>query len=179
MKKTIRYIATLMMSLALVGMAAAADMTAKQVEGYMASMPELALIGDKYPQSQQDIDRYRPLGSALELMDKKTDAYAELSALAKKHHFSTTEQWADVGDRVMQAYLVLSSSLTPEQVQAGYETGVANINKDPNLSKENKQKILTNMEKTHGRNMLMRKKAEPDLAVVKPYMGQLDSLFNN
>ena len=178
MKKIIQYVVAVVMSLAFSGMAVAAGITAKQVENYMASMPELELIGDKYPQPQ-DIDRYRPLGSALELMEKKSEAYNELSALAKKHDFSNVKQWADVGDRVMQAYLILSSNLSLEEVQAGYQVGVDNINKDSKLSDENKRKILAGMEKTHNRNMQMRKQAEPDLAVVKPYLGQLDALFNN
>lgn len=178
MKKIIQYVVAVVMSLAFSGMAAAAGITAKQVENYMASMPELELIGDKYPQPQ-DIDRYRPLGSALELMDKKSEAYSELSALAKKHDFSNVKQWADVGDRVMQAYLILSSNLSLEEVQAGYQVGVDNINKDPKISDENKRKILARMEKTHSKNIQMRKQAEPDLAVVKPYLGQLDALFNN
>ena len=142
MKKIIQYVVAVVMSLAFSGMAVAAGITAKQVENYMASMPELELIGEK-------------------------------------HDFSNVKQWADVGDRVMQAYLILSSNLSLEEVQAGYQVGVDNINKDSKLSDENKRKILAGMEKTHNRNMQMRKQAEPDLAVVKPYLGQLDALFNN
>ena len=92
------------------------------------------------------------MGSSLELMGGKGQEYADLAQLAARHGFSSPEQWADVGDRTMQAYQFASSPVTPDQADAMYQQGIANILKDAKLSAEQKQLILGRMEKTHSRN---------------------------
>lgn len=156
----------------------AEPLTSEQVGRFIASMPELTALGEKYQDSaQRNIDPRRPLGSSLELMGGKGQEYADLAQLAARHGFSSPEQWADVGDRTMQAYQFASSPVPPDQVDAMYQQGIANILKDAKLSAEQKQLILGRMEKTHSGNQQARQVVEKDIPALKPHMAELDKLF--
>lgn len=156
-----------------------ASLTGKQIENYLNSFNEAVALGDKYPTPELRIDTRRPLGSALELMSKEANSYMELSALAKKYQFDSAEQWADVGDRVMQGYLVLESGQSLQSMKANYDGAVGRIMNDASLSDQHKQGVLKGMEKGYLRNVKMVKDAEADLAVLKPYMPQIAPYFTD
>ena len=155
----------------------AAPLTPLQVERYIASVPELKALGEKHDQKSRRVDRARPLGSSLELMGKESPAYADLAQLAARHEFSSAEQWADVGDRTTQAYIILKSGLSSDEVEAGYKQGIVNVNNDASLTAAKKQAVLKGMEKGHKRNMAARQAAEKDLPAVRPHMAALDKLM--
>lgn len=151
----------------------------QQVAGFIASLPDVITLGEQHADNQlRDIDPRQPLASSLEIMDKKSPAYTDLAQLVSRHGFANVEQWANVGDRTITAYGIVASGLSNSQVEAGYQQGVVNIKKDAALNDNKKAIILKNMEKTHARNMLARKAAEPDLAAVQPYLKELDKLFD-
>lgn len=153
-------------------------LTSDQVKRFINAMPELEALGDKFQDSQRrDIDRARPLSSGLELMEGKGPEYTTLSQLAASHGFASAEQFADVGDRTVQAYMHSSSDLTPEQIEAMYQQGVANVKKDPALNAKQKERILQNMAKRHRINTQARASAEQDFAAVHPHKAELDKLF--
>ncbi len=161
-----------------VGTAVATPLTEQQVERYLNSMQEAQALSAKHDDGKRKkIDHTRPLASGVELMKKKGPAYDDLSKLAKAHDFSSPEEWADVGDRVMNGYIVLSSSLTLAEVEKGYQQGIANINKDPKLSEASKRAVLAGMEKGHARNVALRKNAEQDLPALAPHRAALDEKF--
>lgn len=159
--------------------ALSATLTGQQIENYLSSFNEAIALGDKYPTPELRIDRTRPLGSALELMDKNTNSYTELSALAKKYQFDHVEQWADVGDRVMQGYLVLSSGQSLESMETNYNAAVKRIMNDAELSDQHKQGVIKGMEKGYLRNVAMFERAQSDLEVLKPYMPQIAPYFED
>lgn len=156
----------------------AAGLTEKQVQNYLDSVPEMQALGEKYKTEQKKIDRARPLSSSLELMGKNSDSYRDLTTLAKKHAFEDAEQWADVGDRVMQAFIVSQSEVSLEQMKMNYEQAIANISNNPEYSSEKKQAVLKGMEKGYLRNVAMVKKAQPDLAVVKAKKTAIQAIFD-
>lgn len=158
--------------------ALAGPLTEQQVERYLKSMPQSQALSKKYDDGQRKkIDPHLPLTSALKLMHSQGPAYDGLKKLAIEHGFSSAEEWADVGDRVMTAYLFLSSSLSPEQIEQGYQQGVSNIKKDPKLSDVQKQMILQRMEKTHTKNQDRRINAQPDLPALAPYKATLEQVY--
>jgi len=117
------------------------------------------------------------LSSGLEQMLGKGPEYAAFGQLAASHGFASAEQLADVGDRTVQAYLHSSTDLTPEQIEAMYQQGIANVKKDPNLNAAQKERILQNTAKRHQINTKARASAEQDFAAVRPHKAELDKLF--
>lgn len=161
-----------------VGTALATPLTEQQVERYLNSMPQAQALSAKHDDGKRKkIDRTRPLASGLDLMKKTGPAYEDLSNLAKTHGFSSAEEWADVGDRVMNGYVVLSSNLTLAEVEKGYQQGITNVNKDPKLSEASKRAVLAGMEKGHARNVALRKNAEQDLPALAPHRTALDEKY--
>ena len=84
----------------------ATPLSQAQVENYIASFAEAQTFGEQNPLQQKGIDHERPLVSSLELLAKDSPHYQGLNSIAQKHHFQNAEQWADVGDRVMNAYFI-------------------------------------------------------------------------
>lgn len=176
-----RMVAILVIPALYLGLAHTANtepLTPQQVERFIASMPELTALGEKHDDGKpRGIDPQRPLGSSLELMDSQSPAYADLARLASRHEFSSAEQWADVGDRTVQAYAFAKSSLSADDVEAGYQQGVANINNATDLTAAQKKTILAGMEKSHKRNMAARKAAEKDIPAVQRHLITLNDLL--
>lgn len=161
-----------------VSTAQADPLTQQQVKNFISSMPQLIALGDKYNDTtKRNIDPSRPLGSSLELMGGKGDEYTELKQLALKSGFSSVEQWADVGDRTLQAYIVASTAMPAEEIEALYQQGVANIKNDTQLSGAQKEMILSRMAETHKRNSMSRETSAADLAAIQPFLAELDRLL--
>ena len=77
----------------------------------------------------------------------------------------------------MRAYMLSFNSRSPEEIEALYQQGVANIKKDSTLSAQQKELILGRMAKSHQRNVAARKEIEQDLAALQPHMAELEKLF--
>lgn len=156
----------------------AADLSAQQIERYMASVPALQSLGERHAdRPQTNIDPSRPLSSSLEQMSQHDAAYLELSELARQHGFKDAQQWANVGDRIMQAYLKAKQPLSHELTQNLYQQGINNVKNDPNLSQTQKDIILRNMEKSFKANTGKQQETEQDIAAIRPYMKNLENIF--
>ncbi|NYT63268.1 hypothetical protein H0A66_13180 [Alcaligenaceae bacterium] len=161
-----------------VGTAVAGPLTEQQVERYLNSMPQAQVLSQKHDDGKRKpIDPQRPLSSALELMNKQGPAYNDLGKLAAEYGFSSTEEWANVGDRVMNGYLFLKLGMSAEQIEQAYQQGVSNIKKAPTLSEAQKQKILQGMEKSHASNRNRRINAQPDMPALAPYQEALKKAY--
>lgn len=168
----------LMLCIGWASLAYADPLTSQQVERFIAAMPELVALGEKYQDAgQRNIDPARPLTSSLAHMQGKGPEYTDISKLAARHGFSSVEQFADVGDRIMLAYMSSSTTQSPEEIEALYQQGVANVKKDSALSAEQKERILGGMAKSHQSSLEAGKAAEQDLAALRPHMAELEKLF--
>lgn len=158
--------------------ALAGPLTEQQVESYLNSMPQALELSEKHDDGKRkNIDPHHPLTSAVELMNGTGPAYKDLGKLAAEYGFSSTEEWADVGDRVMNGYFVLRSTMAPKQIDEGYQQGVTNIKNDTKLTDAQKQKILKNMEKSITGHRSRRMSAQPDLPALTPYKDRLEKVY--
>jgi len=155
----------------------AAPLTQVQVENYIASFAEAQMLAEQNPTQQKGIDRHRPLVSSVELLAKDSQLYQGLSSIAQKHHFRTAEQWADVGDRVMNAYFIVKQGTTLEFVERNYKEAEQRINSNPDYTEQHKKGVLTGMEKGYLRNVKKIQDAQPDLPAVSGLMDQVAPLF--
>lgn len=177
LKKWYRWLAFMALTMA-TGIAMAAGLTEEQVQNYIDSVPDTIVLGEKHQQEQKNVDPLRPMGSSLELMEKDSESYKDLTILAKKYHFKNAEQWADVADRVMQAYIVANSDTTLALMKANYDKAVVSINNDANLSEDKKKAVLKGMEKGYLRNVEMMKKTQADLPAIKAKISELNAVFD-
>lgn len=153
-------------------------MTEKQVQGFIESMPQADALGEKYDNGQRKkIDPSRPLSSALELMGGQGAAYAEIAELARRHGFSSPEQWADVGDRVINGYSVAVGGATLQSVDESFQAGKNNVENDVNLTADKKKAVLAGMEKGYLRNRAKIESSAADLPTIRAHLPALIKLF--
>lgn len=158
--------------------AAAMTLTPEHVERFIASMPESMELGEKYDNGNyHDIDPGRPMTSSLENMSPDDDAYKALTELAARHGFANAEEWAEVGDRTMNAYILAISGVSASGRDAAYQQGIANVMSDPNLTQEQKAAILAGMAKGNQRNAAQAESSEKDVSAIRPHMAELNKLF--
>lgn len=166
-------VAALMMTAAV----AATPLSRAQVENYIASFAEAQTFAEQNPLKQKDIDRHRPLVSSVELLAKDSLHYQGLSSIAQKYHFRNLEQWADVGDRVMNAYFIVKEGSSLEFIKRNYEEAEARINNNPDYSEQHKKGVLVGMKKGYLRNVKKIQDAQPDLPAVTGLMDEIAPLY--
>lgn len=141
-------------------------------------MPQATALAEKHDDGERkNIDPSRPLSSGLELMNGQGPAYDDLAELALLYGFSSPEQWADVGDRVIAGYPMASSEATVQSVKDGYQAGRRNVENDASLTPEQKTRILAGMEKGYSRNLTRMESAEQDLPAIRTNLSALKELL--
>ena len=166
-------VAGLMMSTAV----AATPLSPAQVENFIASYPEAQAFGEEHPLKQKNIDRHQPLTSSVALLAKDSLHHKGLSSIANKHSFANAEQWADVGDRVMNAYFIVKQGSTLESIKRNYQEAEARINNNPEYSEQHKKGVLNGMEKGYLRNVKKIQDAQQDLPTVQGLMDKIAPLY--
>ena len=178
MRKFLEWMVYCTASFVMVAAVAAMPLSQEQVQNYIASFSEVQSFGEQRSVQQKGIDQDRPLSSSIELLAKDSSHYQELAVLVKKYHFQSPEQWADVGDRVMQAYFIVKQGVTLDFIKKNYDEAVVRINTNPSYTEQLKQGVLTGMEKGYLRNVQNIKDAQPDLNVVSSLMDEIAPLYN-
>lgn len=167
-------------------MAQAANLTAKQITGSVAAMPEMGKLGKKY---KLDDVKNRPSRTVSTNFEKEfsdgmkklhaSGGYGEASAIARKHGFSSPEQWAGVTARVMRAYLALTIGPRLQASRAQMKQSMAMIQNNPQISPDQKKQIMAQMQA--GSRMMdeLEKVPAADKAAVKPHMKALKDMMNS
>lgn len=177
MRKFLDWMVLGVLGLLLSATAVAAPLTQAQVKNYIASYAEAQALAEQNPSPQKNIDRHRPLVSGVELLAKDSQLYQSLGNIAQRHHFRNPEQWADVGDRVMNAYFIAKQGTTLEFIERNYKEAEQRINSHPDYSEQHKKGVLTGMEKGYLRNVKKIQDAQPDLPAVTGLMDEIAPLY--
>ncbi len=159
--------------------AVAAPLTQAQVKNYIASFVEAQALAEQNPSPQKSIDRHRPLVSGIELLAKDSQLYQDLSNITQKYHFHNAEQWADVGDRVMNAYFIAKQGTTLEFIERNYKEAEERINSNPDYTEQHKKGVLAGMEKGYLRNVKKIQDAQPDLPAVTGLLDEIAPLYED
>ncbi|MCF6216035.1 MAG: hypothetical protein L3J58_07665 [Emcibacter sp.] len=186
MKKGILFsIAIIIFFGSLVSAHAETPLNGKDIQHFMNAMKPLQKLGEKYnideddnmPMEQGDMNSFSPMTSSLEKI-RTHEAFDEFKSIIFDAGFSSVEQWANVGDRIMRAFMSLkmTSEITPE-IRQQIQKSLAEIKKSDYLSPEVKQQLITSMNHSLalGKNMSPDDKA--DIDTVKPYLAKLERHF--
>jgi hypothetical protein len=177
MRKFLDWMVLGVLGLLLPASAVAAPLTQTQVSNYIASHAEAQALTEQIPIPQKNIDRHRPLVSGVELLAKDSQLYQSLGNIAQRHHFRNPEQWADVGDRVMNAYFIAKQGTTLELIKRNYKEAEQRINSNPDYTEQHKKAVLVGMEKGYLRNVGKIQDAQPDLPAVIELMDLIAPLY--
>ncbi|SRR5690606_22321651 len=177
MRKFLDWLVLGVLGLLLSATAVAAPLTQAQVNNYIASHAEAQMLAEQSSTLQKRIDRHRPLVSGVELLAKDSQLYKNLSNIAQKHHFRNPEQWADVGDRVMNAYFIAKQGTTLELIERNYKEAEQRINSHPDYTEQHKKAVLVGMEKGYLRNVKKIQDAQPDLPAVTGLLDEIAPLY--
>jgi len=165
--------------------AANSPLTGADIEHFMDAMKPLQKLAKKYDM-EEDPDGaannmtgrdFSPMSRSLARI-KDHEAYGEFKTIIRDAGFSSTEHWANVGDRVMKAYISLniSQEMTPEQKQEMRQS-MAEIEKNEYLSPEMKKQLLANLHQTMTMMDNLSRSDKTDQETLKPYLPKLERLF--
>lgn len=158
----------------------AAPLTEKQVGQFIETLPQLQKIGEQHPETNQQamINPTKPLSSSIEKIPSSEPAYKALTAMTEKNGYSTLTQWAEIGDRVLQAYMLISMEVSAgqlKQIQQQAQMALKSGMLPPEISAA--------LEQSMGAEPLgqlgLSPNAEQDVPAVLPYRKQLDQLLDS
>lgn len=166
-------------SLSLTSLGAAASLTQQQVQNYLASYHEVQAFAEQYPLPQKGIDRHRPLTSSVALLAKDSSHYQGLNRIVNTHHFANPQQWAEVGDSVMNAYFIIEQGASLSAIETEYQAAIERINSNPDYTEQHKKGVLLGMEKGYLRNVKKIQDAEADLPIVLELKDEVALLYKD
>jgi len=184
MKRAGRLLAGLLLVMA--GMATAANLEPARIDAYIASLADVRALGDELKAEGKaaflagqimpaEGDAFDPHSRAVEALQRdEPDYFSRLEALVLEHGFTSAHSWAIAGDRIVLAYgaekvaaespqmLVLAAQSGPEQEML--------MQALPAPQREQLKQALVIAR-------ALAQVPDADRAAVKPYIGQLDTLF--
>lgn len=155
------------------------------VQHFMNAYNPVQKLGNKYDfdddkdDAIENIDPadFTPMSYALERV-KNHEAYEEFKTIISTAGFSSPQQWANVGDRVMGAFtsLKIIEEMTPEKIQEMLKS-IEDVKKNEYLSPEIKKQLLESLTQmvTMSDNISHDEKADQN--ALKPYLARLERLF--
>ncbi len=164
---------------------AATPLGEDDIQNFMKAMKPLQELGDKYdfennedgPSENLDLDEFSPMSHALENV-KEHESYEEFKTIILQAGFSSPQQWASVGDRVLRAYtsLRIIEEMTPERIEEMLKS-VEEVKKNQYLSPEIKKQLLESLSQTMTMKENISQSTKADQEALKPYLAKLERLF--
>lgn len=162
--------------------ASASTLSDAQVRAFIASMPDIQALGERYPDLEDvdddddDIDMANPMSSGIAKL-RGHEAYGPLTQIVKRHGFSSPEQWGQVGDRVIRALLAITMDESPSSSKAEMAEALKQIDENPNLSAEHKDELKKMM--SGGMQMMQSVSEVPpaDIKTVRPHLAELQRVM--
>jgi len=166
------------------GLMAYADdpLTGDNIQHFMNAMKPLKKLGEKHDIGNSDHTaaaamsghEFTPMTNSLKEI-KAHKAYGEFQSIIKSAGFSSAEQWANIGDRIMRAYMSLkiTAEMTPERKKI-IQKSIQEIKKNEYLTPTVKEQLLKSMNQSL---LIPNSSDKADTDMLKPYLTKLDQLF--
>ncbi|WP_138379118.1 hypothetical protein [Luteithermobacter gelatinilyticus] len=155
-----------------------------KIEGFISTLPKLEELGEKYDieDDQEDLDSqaspdgaFSPFTSSLRTL-KGHKAYNDFMAIIREAGFSSAEEWAMVGDRVMRAFISTEIKGQHSSSRAEMEEAIKDVQNNPHISTEQKQAIINNLHQSMAMMSAASNAPAEDVKAIQPYLGKLKSL---
>lgn len=149
-------------------------LTKAKVDGFLGSLPEFNALGKKY--DKDGASEAGPMDSASRLFQYQA-AHAEMQKVLKAHGFSSFPEWVKVAQTVAITYSFVRSGDGPGQLAPQAQKALDEIDKDPNMSVEQKAQIKAMMQQ----QMAMAKRLQPlpeNVSLVKSMLPQISKVLD-
>lgn len=176
-----KVIKALVSGLVMYGIAAPATgwaLSQDEAENFIQAMPKVQELGDAMETEGKNVTLraqmkpqpgkpFHPYTSAVAaLSEHYPDDYDALEDVIEEYDFDSPEEWAEVGDAVMKAYVAINMEGTPAPVD------MANMN--PEMMAMLPPAAKAQMQQASAMMKTMRNAPEEDKAIIRPLIGALE-----
>lgn len=114
-------------------------LTEDMVDRLITSFADMRKTGAEFPGTQLPNKPPAPGSDKSDLDAMPEDKRAALEEVAKKHGFEDLQQWSDVANSVVMTYVFAAQGKKPGSVQEAVRLNVAQAERDPNLTPEQRE----------------------------------------
>lgn len=177
--------------LAFVGSANAEPLSHDEISGFIASLSDMEDLGKKYENDEglrlreeealehsQSVEEFNWMSASIAAI-KGHPAYDEFEEIAEDHGFSSPEEWGEVGDRVLKAFMAASMDANAREMQAQMEETLRELENNPDISPEQKQMMRDSMGSGMAQFKAMTDAPAADIEAVKPFLPELRRAFDS
>ncbi len=191
-KRTLRYVLASIILASLLPVAAyASSLTDAQVKKFVSSWNDVTtLLDDAYDESEDlygdDLDADN--GDDLSLSTMMSDmvalirgepVYSQLRRLVRQHGFSSVNDWAQVGDKVMRAAFAIQLGDHAANMEKEMARALKDIDENPHLTEETKQDMKAAWKSNAAAMAELAATPEADKNAVRPHMGELEQMWGH
>ncbi len=169
--------------------AQADNLSDKTIRAFIASMQDAQALQDKYEGTDQwpdetadDTDSIPDMSRIFSdgIEDMKTyPVYKEFEKIIKKHGFSSTEQWASVGDRVFHAMMAIEMKAENPAMGQEMAEAMAELDNNPHMTAEQKEQMKAMMSGAMGVIQSASNAPAADINAVRPHMDTLRTFMDS
>lgn len=148
----------------------AQPLTEAQVRGTLGAIGELqATFGSQGSGDESPVDLSAYTGTEEEL--------ARALAILGKHGFSTLEQWSDIAQRVVAAYMTVKFEGQAPELQRELQRAQAEVESSTDLTPEQKRQMVEMMRQSLAAMQAYANAPPGDVAMVRRLLPELDAAF--
>jgi hypothetical protein len=142
------------------------------------SMLEIQRWSENQPDMDDGFDDSDPFNfeSSLALAARQ---HGEIRRIIGRHGFSSGDQWAAVGSRIMNAYSAMHMDEESPEFQREMQQAIREIDQNPHLSAEQKEMMRNQMQMAMGMMTQMADAPAADVAAVRANRAKLDQVFDD
>jgi hypothetical protein len=174
--KLMRMVGILMVMLFFSSAAWSAGLTAKDVQGFIASMQELKPYYDQYTEETEDDGDATSTAQVVTDWARGLKERAEVEGILRKHGFDF-ESWATVAQQVTQAFMAVRLGKDGQDIMGQMQQSMAEIEGNKDIPAEYKSQMIAQMQVSMAEIEKALNAPPEDQEVVKPFASELDVIF--
>ncbi|WP_339862160.1 hypothetical protein [Paremcibacter congregatus] len=168
---------------------AATPLSRDNIESFIAVMKPMQKLEEKYDILEEDgsdmqsvlpgSETFGPMTHSLKTI-RTHKSFPEFAKIIDDAGFTSPDQWANVGDRILNAYmgLKMAANMSPADVEKMQES-IAELEKNEYLSPETKAQMLVGLKQGLAMMTNPSDQVKADQKALKPYMRKLEILFED
>jgi|JTFP01.1.fsa_nt_gb hypothetical protein len=174
--KLVRMAGLLMVALLLSQSAWCSGLSAKDVQGFIASMQELKPYFDQFAEETQDDGDLASTSRVVGDWAQGLKERGEVEAIIGKHGFDF-DRWAAVSQQVTQAYMALKLGKDGQDVMGQMRQSIAEIETNKDIPAEYKSQMIAQMQASMAEMEKVLEASPEDQGAVRPFVSDLDAIF--
>jgi len=151
-------------------------LTAKDVQGFIASMHELKPYFDQYAEESGDDGDASNTAQVVTDWAQGLKEQRDVEAILGKHGFDFNT-WGTVSQQVAQAYMAVRLGKDGQDVMRQMPQTIAEIESNKEIPAEYKSQMIAQMQTSMAEMEKVLAASPEDQVTVKPFVSELDAIF--